>query len=569
MSSTAVSSAQPPVADRETARRARLAPPLPGPWWLRWAPALLIGAFAGVLRFFRLGEPSQIYFDETYYAKDAFGLWQFGYERETVDYPDERAESADMADDMLSQGQTDIFTDGGSVVVHPPVGKWMIALGDWFWGVLPFGTAMSPVGWRFAAAVFGTLSVVLLVILAIRMTRSILLGGAAGVVMSVDGLHFTMSRIAMVDIFLTFWLLLGFTFLVLDRDQTRRRLVSLADRGLLTEGWLGMRWWRWAAGLSFGLAFGTKWSALFFIAAFGLLTVAWDYGARRAVGQRKPQDSVLRVGGLPVGLRGVGPRWFVFDAVPAFVQVVVVSFATYLVTWSGWIFTTGGHNRDWAANQPPGIWDLTPGPLMPVVDALRSLWHYHANMLSFHSQLSSEHDYMSMPWDWLVMRVPVVYHFDSEVDGCGAQDCVRTILGLGTPAIWWMALIALVVMAGWWMTFRDWRAGAVLIGVAATILPWIAFPDRTMFVFYALPALPFLILGIVLTLGLLLGPDAGTTGFSQTRRVLGGVVFGAALLLIVINFVYLYPVLSAEIIPREVWADRMWFETWISGNAGG
>src|SRR5699024_12041088 len=85
-----------------------------------------------------------------------------------------------------------------------------------------------------------------------------------------------------------------------------------------TVGWLGMRWWRLAAGLCFGLAVGTKWSALFFVAAFGLLTVAWDYGARRSVGQR--HRTFL--------------RWFGIDAVPAFLQTVVVAGLVYLVSWS-------------------------------------------------------------------------------------------------------------------------------------------------------------------------------------------------------------------------------------------
>jgi hypothetical protein len=90
---------------------------MPGPLWLRWLGPLLLGVFAGVLRFFRLGEPPLIYFDETYYAKDAYGLQTAGYERATVE----------DADDILNSGGTDIFADGGAVVVHPPFGKWMIA----------------------------------------------------------------------------------------------------------------------------------------------------------------------------------------------------------------------------------------------------------------------------------------------------------------------------------------------------------------------------------------------------------------------------------------------------------
>src|SRR5699024_11666225 len=92
----------------------------------------------------------------------------------------------------------------------------------------------------------------------------------------------------LVDSFLTLWILAGFTCLVIGRDKTRERMVRLSESGVdpTTVGWLGMRWWRLAAGLCFGLAIGTKWSALFFVAAFGLLTVAWGCGMRRSGCQR-------------------------------------------------------------------------------------------------------------------------------------------------------------------------------------------------------------------------------------------------------------------------------------------
>ncbi|TQN30302.1 dolichyl-phosphate-mannose-protein mannosyltransferase [Haloactinospora alba] len=522
---------------------------MPRPAWAGWLGAVLVALFAGALRFLDLGTPARIYFDETYYAKDAFSLWNYGYEHSTVE----------NADELLAQGKQAIWTGGSDFVVHPPLGKWMIALGDWVWGVLPFGASMSPMGWRLAAAVVGTLSVLVLVRVATRMTRSWVLGCAAGLIMALDGLHFTMSRLAMLDIFLTFWILAGFAFLVLDRDRTRARLAGLADSGAALSGWLGMRWWRIAAGVCFGLAVGTKWSALFYIAAFGLLTVAWDYGARRTTGQRH-----------------VARRWFVFDAVPAFLQTVGVAAAVYLATWSGWFTTSGGHNRQWGAEHAGALAD-SPGWLQAPVNALRSLFTYHSEIMSYHSSLSEPHDFASKPWDWIVMRIPVAFFYDGEGSDCDATSCSSAILGVGTPAVWWLGIVALLVMLVWWVVYRDWRAGAVLLGAAAGWLPWFAYPDRTMFVFYALPMLPFLALAIVLAIGLVIGQrgagsadgtDGSVPGRSPWARVAGGVVFGVVLLLVIANFTYLYPVLSAQSIPYEAWSDRMWFDTWIYGSAG-
>ena len=526
--------AEPPNSVREC-----LVPQAVRPRWLAWFVPGLVALFAGALRLVRLGEPREVYFDETYYATDALALRTFGVEWGTVD----------GSDALLNAGDLNIWTSEPAIVMHPPFGKWMIAAGDWLWNLLPFVTA-GPPGWRLAAAFIGMLSVFVLARLAIRMTRSILLGGAAGLILALDGLHFTLSRIAMLDIFLMFWVLAGFACLVVDRERSRRRLADLAEQGAAGTWWLGMRWWRVGAGVCFGLACGTKWSALFFVAAFGLLTVAWDYGSRRAAGQR----------------RVAGP-WFLTDAAPAFVQVVGVAFVTYLATWSAWLVGSAGYYRDWAAQNPGGLWDLA-GPLAPVVDTLRSLVAYHLRMWEFHTGLDAHHDYASTPWDWLVMRTPVLFHSDWEATGCAdnAADCTTVVLGIGTPVLWWLSLLALAVMIGWWMVLRDWRAGAVLVGVAAAWLPWVAFPERTMFVFYALPLLPFLALAIVLALGLLLGPNADSPQFGVIRRVVGGVISGVTMLLILANFAFMYPVLSAEPITREQWGERMWFDTWIYGQ---
>ncbi|GAB2516791.1 dolichyl-phosphate-mannose--protein mannosyltransferase [Nocardiopsis aegyptia] len=542
MTTTALSSEvdppTPPAPSRAAAVRARLFPSATMTWWVGWLGALLVTAFAGALRFYRLGEPDRIYFDETYYAKDAYGLQEYGYEHDSLE----------NADQLLGRGPVDFFDGGGDFIVHPPVGKWMIALGDWLWALLPFGESMTPEAWRFASALAGVATVLILVRLAIRMTRSVLLGCTAGLILALDGLHFTLSRIAMVDVFLTLWVVAGFACLVIDRDATRERLARLGEAGVdvTTRWWLGARWWRLAAGLCFGLAVGTKWSALFFVAAFGLLTVAWDYGARRSAGQRRPMG-----------------RWLLVDAIPAFLQTVVLAGIVYLVSWTGWLVTRGGYNRGFADGMAP---DWLPTPLAGPLEAVIGLADYHARMMNFHNGLTSDHAYISAPWEWLVMRTPVMFAYEGEATGCPSGDCVASVVSLGTPILWWISILATCVMLGWWATFRDWRAGAVLLAVAAGWLPWFAFPDRPMFLFYALPVLPFLVLAIVLMLGLVMDSGENNARFGPYLRAMGGVVFGVLLLLIIAHFAYLYPVLASYPIDEQSWRQRLWFDVWIYGN---
>src|SRR5262249_57206532 len=103
---------------------------------------------------------------------------------------------------------------GGGCVVPPPFGKILIAGGEWVFGLTPFG-------WRFATALVGSLAILLLARTARRMTRSTLLGCVAGLLLALDGLEFVMSRTALLDIFVMFWVLAAFGALVVDRDRTR------------------------------------------------------------------------------------------------------------------------------------------------------------------------------------------------------------------------------------------------------------------------------------------------------------------------------------------------------------
>src|SRR5215813_9611416 len=254
--------------------RDRLVPPMPPPSWWGWAGPLLVTVFGGFLRFYRLGVPKAVVFDETYYVPDAWSILHHGVE---WNHPKH-------VNSLLVSGNTHVLTSPGEYVAHPPLGKAMIAVGEWMFGLTPFG-------WRFAAALIGTLSILLTARIARRMTRSTLLGCVAGLLMALDGLEFVLSRTAILDIFVMFWILAAFGMLVLDRDATRAKLAALAahatDDDLVGGGpALGIRWRRVLAGVFLGLACATKWNGVWYIGAFAALAIAWDVGARRALGYR-------------------------------------------------------------------------------------------------------------------------------------------------------------------------------------------------------------------------------------------------------------------------------------------
>ncbi|PJE97051.1 phospholipid carrier-dependent glycosyltransferase [Streptomyces carminius] len=504
-----------------------------------WGGPLLVALFAGLLRFWNLGSPHEVMFDETYYAKDAWALYRLGYE----------GTWADSANDtILDNPAAAPLGETASYVVHPPAGKWVIALGEMMFGLNPFG-------WRFMVAVLGTLSVLMVCRIGRRLFRSTALGCLAGVLLAVDGLHLVMSRAALLDLVLMFFVLAAFGCLLIDRDAARARLAAALppdgrpDAGVGGRLNLGWRPWRLAAGVCLGLACATKWSGAYVLVAFGLLVVLWDVGSRRTAGARRPYRSVLRR-----------------DAGPAFLALVPVAVAVYVASWAGWLAGRDGYFRTWAEGREGLSPELGPLPRFDmtwVPEWLRSLWHYEAEVYRFHVNLTSEHPYQSHPWSWLVNARPVSYFYESAErgeSGCTAEGgCAREVLALGTPLLWWAACFALLYCLYRWALRRDWRAGAILCGVAAGYLPWFLYQERTIFYFYAVVFVPFLCLALTMMIGAMLGPPGST----ERRRAVGAAGAGVLVLAIVWNFVYFYPVYTGQQLPKDAWQGRMWLDTWV------
>ena len=424
-------------ASRFAVLRARLASPMPDDGWWGWLGPLLVTAFGAFLRFDRLRVPRALIFDETYYAKDAWSILNHGVELNLVG----------NANALIQAGHANIFAacNGtsacGEYVVQPEAGKLLIAAGEWLFGLNSFG-------WRFASAVFGSLAILLMCRIARRLTRSTLLGCVAGLLMALDGLEFVLSRAGILDIFLMFFVLAAFGCVLIDRDVSRE---VLAGRVARREGGpagprLGIRRWRVAAGVLLGLAVATKWDAAWYILAFAALGTAWDTGARRAAGLAGFVRGALR------------------DAVWLPVTFVLIPLAVYLASWSGWFATSTGYDRNYAQLH---------GVNIPVISPLYSLAEYHLQAVSFGLGLSARHPYQSQPWDWLAVTRPVAFFYECYTGpvagpahycpaGYAGAEWSQEVLAIGTPAIWWGSMLALLFCLGWWLLHRDWRAGAVL-----------------------------------------------------------------------------------------------------------
>ncbi|HEY6494299.1 MAG TPA: phospholipid carrier-dependent glycosyltransferase [Trebonia sp.] len=527
------------AAERIATLRARLMTPMPDDGLWGWIGPLLVTAFAAFFRFYRLSVPNAIMFDETYYAKDAWSILKHGVEWNWIsvtnnpNYVNNHIVAGHFSNSLF---QSCTGAGCGEYVVQPEVGKLLIAVGEWLFG-------LTSLGWRFAPAVFGTLAILVMCRVARRLTRSTLLGCTAGLLLSLDGLEFVLSRTGILDIFLMFFVLAAFGALVVDRDVSRGRLAEVMVLGSYDEAGpqLGIRKWRVVAGVLIGLACASKQYGVWYIFAFAGLCIAWDIGARRTVGLRHyVRGAVVRDG-----------KWLPLT-------LGLIPLVTYVVTWSNWLFTNTGYDRDYAQGT---------GFNMPVLGPLYSLFEYHKEMLQFGVGLSTRHPYESQPWDWFFITRPVAFYWNSYSDAAGLHAVTsgppgryaQEVLAIGNPAIWWVSIPAMAFCLFWWLTRRDWRAGAALLCVAAGWATWLPFVSRTKFYYYALEFEPFLIICIVLCLGLIIGPATARL----TRRAIGSALAGVYVLAVLVLFWYFYPILAGQVIPYTDWLSHMWYAGWI------
>lgn len=460
--------------------------------------ALVAVAFiAGGVRFYHLSNPPQRVFDEAYYPKDACLYAGYSWKQCDIDSKDEKYWVRER-DEVGSW-------------VHPPLGKWMIAVGEMAFGPTPFG-------WRVSAAVAGTTSVVLSAYLALLLFRSTVWTFVAGLLLATESLHFVQSRVGLLDIFLTFWVVLAFVFLVLDRRWIEKRTPAAPEVDEAAEEspvdppsplW---RPWRFAAGAAFGAAFATKWSGALALLAGAILAFAWERTRRRKAGTRHP---ILRT--------------IQQEALGFVLAFLLVPIALYLVSYARYWMLNGIH--------PVAFWKLQA--------AMES---FHVTLNRFKEGGELTHPYESAPWGWPLLLRPVKFYFKQP----GSQ-----ILDVGNPAVFWASLVTVPYMAIAWWWKRDWRCGLVLVAALAQWLPWFLVADRVQFLFYMTPITPFLVLAATYSL-----KDLSEVRLRGSTAHAFRPVATAYVIVSVLAFAYFWPLLTAVQLSPTGMQSRIWLRGW-------
>ncbi|HET9497037.1 MAG TPA: phospholipid carrier-dependent glycosyltransferase [Candidatus Limnocylindria bacterium] len=388
---------------------------------------------------------------------------------------------------------------------HPPLGQWLVGAGIAVAGYDPFG-------WRVASAIAGSLSVALTYVLARLViqgdsTRMAALGATvASSLLALDVLHLVQSRVAMLDVFLALFVIAAFIAVVLDLRQAQR-----PGRGGIGH-WLFGRPWRLMAGVLIGCAVGVKWSGVYSAIGVVLLVVAWEVAGRR-----------IDVSGVPRGWRSAFGAAFRAEGLRTLVLLGVVPVLVYVATYVG----------------------VADGSLIAVPWREGSWFydvaHHQLAMARFHVGLEGQHPYESPSWSWFLLKRPVAFWFEES-------STYQHILSIGSPLAWWPSLAVFGWLGVSWLRGnRSLGTSVILVGALSAYLPWLVlgFARSQIFLWYVLPALPFLYAAVGVAL-------VRWRGWARGVLVVGLVAALAA-------FVFFWPIATASPLAPDDWRLRMWF----------
>ncbi|MDR1447846.1 MAG: phospholipid carrier-dependent glycosyltransferase [Candidatus Ancillula sp.] len=492
---------------------------------------VLLVVFATSIRLYNLAYPNTLYFDETYYVKDAYAQQQTGFSREWEKNVDPKT-NANLTDEAFAQGEYKM-EEKPNFAVHPPFGKTVIGAG------IELGGVKNSFSWRISTAILGILSVFVLVLSAKRLflmlPRANLCVGKfislaelfalfTGFIFCIDGQAIVMSRIGILDSNLAFFVVCAFYFLVVYCSNWKQNQGSFGFytlENLRREVFPNLRYELLVAVLC-GLASGIKWSGLYFLLGFGAIILVLEF--------LKNKFWYTTLNNLVKSLLIA-------------IKMLVIFGCTYLVCYIPWFLTPTAYGRSGSTN--------------PLV-VIQEFFAYHISMLKFHTHLESTHAYAAKAIGWLLQLRPTSFYYKTPAD-CGSSECSAHILALGNPFIWWFGLITLAVLISVTILRPSLIKVLCIMPIAMGYLPWVLlYSNRTIFTFYSIVFCPYIALAIFFVL-------LNATVNASTRKSQRVWLFATTILCVVFLAVsvYFYPIWTGMHIPKELWQNHMWLQSWI------
>ena len=407
---------------------------------------------------------------------------------------------------------------------HPPLGKILIAV-----GVSVFG--MNPFGWRIIGVLFGIAMVPFVYLFAKRLTGCTSAAALACVLFSFDFMHLAQTRIATIDVYITFFVILMYYFMYCYSK------LSFYDTPLW-KTFLPLG----ACGVCMGLGIASKWTGVYAGAGLAILFFAVLYRRYREYRYAKadPQGETAGISHSRILERFVPcTRNTVLFCLCFFVAIPA---AIYLLSYLPF--------RDYSER---GLFSR--------------MLHNQTDMFHYHSTLEATHPYSSPWYQWPIIARPIWYF-----SGQPGETLREGISAFGNPLVWWAGIPAFLYMLWRFAKYRDRTAAFLSIGYLAQYLPWV-FVSRITFIYHYFPSVVFVVLMIVHSLmclqrsmargtGMSTGTETDADNIGVNRRFLKiSIIYGAAVFGLFLMF---YPVLTGQAVEADYVSRWLrWFDSWV------
>lgn len=400
---------------------------------------------------------------------------------------------------------------------HPPLGKLLISV-----GIAIFG--MNAFGWRVVGAVFGImmLPVFYLLCKCIFKDRSTF-AMVATTLFAFDFMHFVQTRIATIDVYGVFFVLLMFFFMYryftmsFYRDGLGKTLIPL---GL--------------AGIAFGLGAASKW--ICFYAGAGLALMLLISFIQRVIEWRRFKDS-----SIPEYRDAVRDcrKNIILTCLFCVGFFIIIPVIIYALSYLGYpdvklAFTDTLKNG---------------GNIFSASGAyLNKVWGYQEFMYNYHSSLTSTHTYQSTWLQWIFDLRPIWYAINYF-----PENHVTTISAFGNPIVWWLSFFGTVGMMVQLIRKKlalDAPVIMILVGIFSNLLPWVLV-SRCVFIYHYFATVPFIIIAAMYLIKSIEDEHKWFAYFKYTWA-------GLALCL----FALFYPILTGLKIHESYALNLEWFKSW-------
>ena len=386
-------------------------------------------------------------------------------------------------------------------ITHPPLGKTIMTIGLNLFGMTPFG-------WRCVGTLFGVLMLPLMYVFAKNLFQQRKYAVIATVLMSVDFMHFSQTRIGTIDSYSIFWIMLMMYFMFrytqcnFNFQPLKKTLLPL-----------------FLSGLFFGIGAATKWLCIY--AGAGLLVIFVFAMLKR----RKEYKIACKAPDKYEEIVKNYKKNVIYTLLWCILFFIVIPGVIYVLSFKGYWHNSG---EQWG--------------LKDVIANQKYMLNYHANL-----HPDNPHPFASLWYTWPLDIRPLLFY--SSQPGPGV---VSTMSTMGNPFVWIGGLISAITLT-LMAIFKKFRSGtAAFLAVAglAQIVPWVLV-SREVFIYHYFATTPFLIL--ILTLMLKHIDETSVRGKKFT------LIF---VIVCVAAFAVFYPVITGTPVPQWYINCIRWIQSW-------